>query len=107
MVAAAASSLQVIPVEQTQSGFYLNIPSLDQPGVFARAATILSEHNISIDAVIQKEHAAQADTDQPWVPIVILTHPVSEGLMNAAMAQLQAMPEVVGTIKRIRVEHFV
>lgn len=109
IVAASEPSpaVEVIPVEQTQSGFYLNIPSLDQPGVFARAATILSDHNISIDAVIQKEHASQTDTDQSWVPIVILTHAVSEGVMNEAIAELQAMPEVVDSIKRIRVEHFV
>jgi homoserine dehydrogenase len=106
VVAGQSPTVDVIPVEQTQSGFYLNIPSLDQPGVFARAATILSDHGISIDAVIQKEHPAQPDTEHAWVPIVILTHPVSEGVMNDAMAQLQAMPEVVDTIKRIRVEHF-
>ena len=97
---------EVTPIEAVVSGFYLNIPSLDKPGVFARAATILSNHDISIDAVIQKEHAALADKTQQWVPIVILTHPVREAAMNDAIAELQAMPEVVAPIKRIRVEHF-
>jgi homoserine dehydrogenase len=97
----------VVPVAQVECACYLNIPSLDKPGVFARAATILSDHDISIEAVIQKEQSAQLDTDQPWVPIVILTHKVREAVMDEAISELEALPEVVGSIKRIRVEHFV
>jgi homoserine dehydrogenase len=97
----------LIPVADIECACYLNIPSMDKPGVFARAATILSDHDISIEAVIQKEQAVHVDVEQSWVPIVILTHKVRERVMNEAIAELEALPEVVSPIKRIRVEHFV
>lgn len=104
---AGSEDAALVPVAEVECACYLNIPSMDKPGVFARAATILSNHDISIEAVIQKEQEAHIDADQSWVPIVILTHKVKEQVMNEAIAELEALPEVVRSIKRIRVEHFV
>ena len=104
---ASHADTALVPVAEIECACYLNIPSMDRPGVFARAATILSDHNISIEAVIQKEQAVHLDAEQSWVPIVILTHKVRESVMNKAIAELEALPEVVSPIKRIRVEHFV
>ena len=94
----------MLPVEDTQSGYYLRIPSLDQPGVFAKVATLLSERNISIEAAIQREQAINTESQEAWVPIVILTHTVTERVMNGAIAQVQSLPEVVGKITRLRVD---
>lgn len=104
---ASHADIALVPVAEIECACYLNIPSMDRPGVFARAATILSDHDISIEAVIQKEQAVHLDAEQSWVPIVILTHKVQESVMNKAIAELEALPEVVSPIKRIRVEHFV
>ena len=41
-----------------------------------------------------------------WVPIVIVTNRVPHEVADAAIAEVQAMPEVVGAITRMRVEHF-
>ncbi len=84
---------------------------MDRPGAFARVATILSEREISIEAAIQREEARVLTRgpdagDGAWVPIVILTHSVREAVMNEALQAVQALPEVVGEIMRIRVEHF-
>ncbi len=92
-------------IEQAVTGFYLRIPSLDKPGVFAKVATLLSEHEISIEAAIQKEQAVHDETEDAWVPIIILTRPVRESVMIAALQAVQELPEVVGDIRRIRVEH--
>jgi len=92
-------------IEEVITGFYLRIPSLDKPGVFARVATILSEADISIEAAIQKEQAIHTETQEAWVPIIILTPPVRESVMMKALEAVQEMPEVVGDIRRIRVEH--
>jgi len=100
------SGLKVVPMGDIRSAYYLNIPSLDKSGVFARVATVLSEHQISIEAVIQKEQAVQLKADEAWVPIVILTHEVSEGAMNRAIVALEDSEDVIGPIKLIRVEHF-
>ena len=106
LVATRAHEQQrVLSIEEATSAYYLRIPSLDQPGAFARVATILSERKISIEAAIQREQARPPATEGHWVPIVILTHDVEEAVMNAALAEVQALPEVVGDITRIRVEH--
>jgi homoserine dehydrogenase len=103
--------LPILPITETDSAYYLRIPSVDRPGAFARVATILSEREISIEAAIQREEArvrtrgAEAG-DGAWVPIVILTHSVREAIMNEALEAVQALPDVVGEIMRIRVEHF-
>ena len=96
-----------LPVEKTHSAFYLKIPSLDAPGVFAEVATILGQHGISIEGAIQREAAVRGDRGSAsWVPIVIVTAPVAEAAMNSALELVQKVPEVVGQITRIRVAHF-
>jgi homoserine dehydrogenase len=97
----SGSAVPLLPIEAVESAAYLRIPVIDQPGVFARIATILSEHGISIEGAIQRERAI-ADHK---VPIVVVTQPVPETAMNKAVAALQALPAVVGTVRRIRVEH--
>ena len=96
-----------LPIEQTHSAFYLKIPSLDAPGVFAEVATILGQHGISIEGAIQREAAVRGDHGSAsWVPIVIVTAPVAEAAMNSALDLVQKVPQVVGQITRIRVAHF-
>jgi homoserine dehydrogenase len=98
------NGLAVVPIIESESAYYLRVPSLDRPGVFARVATILSEHNISIESALQRAAAIHAETQQAWVPIVIVTQRVPERVMNEALAAVQALSEVVGEITRIRVE---
>ena len=72
----------------------------DQTGVLSRITTILAEHDISIDAVLQRESAeGEKQTD-----LIILTHDTREGTMNDALAQMQALPTVLAPIARIRKE---
>jgi len=99
------NSVTLLGIEDVESGHYLKIPSLDKPGVFARVATLLSEREISIEAAIQKEQAIHTETQEAWVPIIILTQPVRESVMNDAIDALQQLPEIVGRIRSIRVEH--
>jgi homoserine dehydrogenase len=101
---ANGNGLAVVPIIESESAYYLRVPSLDRPGVFARVATILSEHNISIESALQRAGAIHAETQQAWVPIVIVTQRVPERVMNEALAAVQALSEVVGEITRIRVE---
>ncbi|MEZ5549896.1 MAG: homoserine dehydrogenase [Pseudomonadales bacterium] len=96
----------VAAIDAVETGFYLRIPSLDKPGVFAQVATILSQHDISIEAAIQKEQADQFDDQQPWVPIIILTEDILESKVRKAIEAVQRLPQVVGSIRCIRVEHF-
>ena len=89
-------------VQKVVCPHYLKIPAIDQPGVFADVADVLSRHDISIEAVIQRPQAIRADA-QPWVPIVILTNDVAETAVEAAVVELADSSGVVGPITRIRV----
>jgi homoserine dehydrogenase len=96
----ALAATPILPVEQVVTSFYLRLQVADQTGVLSRITTILAEHDISIDAVLQRESAeGERQTD-----LIILTHDTREGRMNQALARMQALPTVLGPIVRIRKE---
>lgn len=92
--------LEVLPISEIETEYYLRIPAVDKVGVMAKISNVLTAQDISIDAVIQKEPTSES------VPIVILTHDVVERKLNEAIAALEALDEVTGKITRIRVEPF-
>ncbi|WP_339799794.1 homoserine dehydrogenase, partial [uncultured Marinobacter sp.] len=47
----AMDNLDVLPMENIQSAYYLRIQALDRPGVLAKVASILSEHGINIESI--------------------------------------------------------
>jgi homoserine dehydrogenase len=100
----ADAGAKPLPMADVVAAYYLRIPAVDQPGVLAKVAQILSTNGISIEAVIQREQAIRSNGKVPWVPVIILTHRVQERLMDAAVAAIQALAEVVNPITRIRVE---
>jgi homoserine dehydrogenase len=96
----ALASTPILSMEQVVTAYYLRLRVADQTGVLSRITTILAEHDISIDAVLQRESAeGERQTD-----LIILTHDTREGLMNQAMATMQALPTVLAPIVRIRKE---
>ena len=96
--------VETLPIGEVATAYYLRIPAVDQPGVLAHVAQILSSNGISIEAVIQREQAIRLTGDVPWVPVVILTHRVVERAMDIAVAAIARLDEVVQPITRIRVE---
>ncbi|MEJ6002914.1 homoserine dehydrogenase [Paucibacter soli] len=96
----AMSDTPILPMEQVLTSFYLRLVVADEAGVLSRITTILAEHDISIDAVLQRESAeGEKQTD-----LIILTHETVEGRMNKALAQMQALPTVLAPIVRLRKE---
>ncbi len=67
----------------------------------ADVTKILGDHNISIEAVVQKEPTEGIQQ----VPIIMLTRVVTERNMNNAIADVEALGSIHGSITRIRVEH--
>jgi homoserine dehydrogenase len=94
---AALQDLPVLPIEKTRSSYYLRLGVLDRAGVMAKVSTILSQHNVSIEALIQKD--ARVEDAQ----IVILTNEVEEAEMNGAIEELGSLEDVTSEITRIRV----
>jgi homoserine dehydrogenase len=91
----------ILPIAECQSAYYLRIQVQDRPGVLAKVATILSERSINIESIMQKE----AEEHDGLVPLILLTHRVSEQSMNDAISALEALKDVSGPVMRIRVEH--
>jgi len=82
------------------TAYYLRLTAEDKPGVLADVTRILAEHNISIEAIIQKE----APVDETTIPIILLTQITLEKEMNAAIAEIEALQTVTGKVNRIRLE---
>ncbi|MDP5056691.1 MAG: homoserine dehydrogenase [Marinomonas hwangdonensis] len=94
------SSVPILPVEEIECGFFLNMTIKDRAGVLANITQILSMNEISIESLIQREREGSE-----LVPLVVMTHDVKERNMNAAIAAIEALPDVAGTVQRIRVEN--
>lgn len=100
--AESMADLKVLPIEEVVSGYYLRIQAKDHPGVLAKVASILSDNHINIESVMQKESEEQ----NGLIPMIMLTHTVKEKQINEAIAQIEALDDVVGEVVRIRVECF-
>jgi homoserine dehydrogenase len=90
----------ILPISEVVTSYYLRLVVADKAGVLARITGILAEHDISIDAVLQRESAeGEKQTD-----LIILTHDTVEGRMAAALAQMQALATVLAPIVKLRKE---
>lgn len=95
-------NLRVIPIKEVVSAYYLRMTAQDHPGVLAKVASILSEQGINIESVTQKERDREGDT----IPLAMLTHAVVEQQIDQAIAKIEALDAIRGSVVRIRVEHF-
>ena len=92
--------LPILPIAEIASAYYLRLRANDKPGVLAGVTKILADRNISIDAMLQKE----PDDNETEADIVILTHVTIEKNMDAGIAEIEALPAIVGKLVKIRME---
>jgi homoserine dehydrogenase len=94
------TDVQVLPMSEIRSSYYLRVYVKDQLGVMADLTRILADAGISIDAVLQKEPGElQTRTD-----IIIVTHVTREKFVDAAIAKFEQLEAVEGKVTRIRLE---
>jgi len=93
--------LDVLPIENVETSYYLRMAVSDHAGVMAKLTQILSDRDISIEAMVQKEAKGEAAN----ATVVLLTHEVKEQVMNEAIAEIEALDDVAGKVSRIRAEH--
>jgi homoserine dehydrogenase len=96
------TDMPILPMSDVVSAYYLRITAVDKPGVLADITEILGDRGISIEAIIQKEPRG-ADAASQRVPVIILTREIREAEMDAAIAQIESLDAIAGTIMRIRV----
>ena len=100
----AMSDLPVLPMGEVVTSYYLRLRVADQAGVLATVTGLLAAADISIDAVLQREADEVGGEGASQTDVIILTHDCVESRMNAALAQMQALPTVLAPITRIRKE---
>jgi homoserine dehydrogenase len=90
----------VLPIGEVETSYYLRMRVLDKPGVLADITRILADSTISIEAMVQKEPGE----GESRVDIVMLTHLALEKNVNQAMAKIEHLSSVEGSVTRIRLE---
>ena len=96
----ALSNIPILTMDDVSTAYYLRIHVQDRPGVLADVTQIFADHAISIEAIIQKESQANISS----VPIIILTHEVSEQNMNQAISKIEKLETITSKVMRIRLE---
>ncbi|MFN3586784.1 MAG: homoserine dehydrogenase [Moraxellaceae bacterium] len=96
----ALADTPILPMDEVVTSYYLRLTANDRPGVLADVTRILSVRGISIEAILQKP-AHEAGS----VPVILLTKPVREKDMNAAIAEIEALDDIIGKVVRIRLEN--
>ncbi|MHC4603439.1 MAG: homoserine dehydrogenase [Planctomycetota bacterium] len=81
------------------SRFYIRVMCRDQAGVVARWSKILGDHQISISGALQHEDIGPDNT----VPVVIITHPIQQQNVTAALEELEKLDVLSGKPVCIRI----
>ena len=100
----AMSDLQILPMGEVVTSYYLRLRVADEAGVLAKVTGLLAEAGISIDAMLQREADEVGGEGSTQTDLIILTHDCVEAQMNAALAKMQSLPTVLQPITRIRKE---
>jgi homoserine dehydrogenase len=83
-------------VADVPSAFYLHLEVADMPGVLARIATVLGEHDVSIKSVVQRGTEEEAR-------LVMVTHECLESHFAAAVEAIAGLPELRAAPRHIHV----
>jgi homoserine dehydrogenase len=86
-------------MERHYGAYYFRLMVVDQPGVLADVAACLRDHEVSIEALIQR-----ARNPLEPVPIVLTTHETTEAQMTGALGRIAALPTVLEPPRVIRIE---
>jgi homoserine dehydrogenase len=83
-------------VHDVSSSFYLYLEVADQPGVLARVATVLGDHEISVKSVVQRGIGDEAR-------LVMVIHECLESRFAAAVEALSGLDDLRAAPRSIRV----
>ncbi|MDN5863222.1 MAG: ACT domain-containing protein, partial [Salinisphaera sp.] len=96
------SPATVVGPEGFYCGHYFRVRVADEPGVMAEITGLLAEHEISIEAILQKDPEAAGDD----AFIIIVTKPVLEGKLLAFFEAIEALPYTRPGLVHLRVAEF-
>ena len=100
----AMSDAPILAVQDIVSSYYLRLRVSDKAGVLADLTSLLALQGISIDAMLQREAQDVGGASTAQTDLIILTHEIREGALDAALLDIQALSTVLTPIVRIRKE---
>ncbi|PCE26753.1 homoserine dehydrogenase [Paraburkholderia acidicola] len=98
------SNTPILPIDEVTSGYYLRLRVADVTGVLADVTRILADRGISIDALLQKESERVDASHAGETDIMLITHETVEKNVNAAIESIEALPTVVSSVTKLRME---
>jgi len=93
-------NLAVLGMDEVRCACYLRFLAKDAPGVLAKFSGVLAEEGISVEHM----HQEPCDDGSGDALVVLITDEVKEAAMNRAIAKLESLEEIDGTVQRIRIE---
>jgi homoserine dehydrogenase len=96
------ADITISNIADVSSAWYLRLEADDKPGVMASITQRLSDHGIGIESLIQKPKSAKLSR----VPVIILTDEASTHSVVEAVAAIEALATVEGSVTSLRVENF-
>jgi len=97
------TELEVLPLDEVESEYYLRFQVLDRSGVLARMTAVMGEYDISIQSMFQP---AQADQSDNPVQVILITHTAKEKHIQASLKKIEAFDFIMGRTQLIRIENF-
>lgn len=91
---------KVIPMEETESEYYLRFTVKDKPGVLGEITTIFGQNGVSLYSVIQK-----GNKGDEIVPLVFIIHKITERNLLNAIEKIKKLPYVNKLENIIRVKN--
>jgi len=82
---------------------YFRLMVRNEPGVIAKISAVFANQNISIEALIQHETKDKNTGKTEEVPVVILSGPVSDQVVDRLLQELNEMEEVANCLKQFRI----
>lgn len=80
---------KVLPVEETETAYYVRFDVTDRPGVIAEVASILAKAGIGISGTHSPVNPESPDA--AFVDMVFLLHTCKFGVLQQALAQVEAL----------------
>ncbi|MGI9487344.1 MAG: homoserine dehydrogenase [Geminicoccaceae bacterium] len=83
-----------------RGAYYIRLMVVDEPGVLADVSALMRDHNVSIEALIQR-----ARNPGEAVPIVLTTHETTEADMTDVLGRIDRLDTVLEPPRMIRIEN--